>query len=93
MLPEPMKPTCMAGEYRGRRPRVAGAGLRERRSARGERARGPAAVERAVGHRDRAAADGAPGCATEAEARAAPALPVSVIARLLVVWRAPPAGV
>ena len=92
MLPEPMKPTCMAGEYRGRRPRVAGAGLQDCGSARGERARGPAAVELAVGHRDRAAADGGARRATEAEARAAPALPVSVIATL-VVLAAPPAGV
>ena len=81
MLPEPMKPTCMAGEYRGRRPRVAGAGRQGEPLARGERACGPAAVEGAVGHRDGAAVDGARGPRGD-EARFAPALPVSVIARL-----------
>src|SRR5829696_378960 len=56
MLPEPMKPTCMAGEYRGRRPRVAGADHRER-SAHAERATGLAAREGAVRHPDGAAGD------------------------------------
>ena len=87
MLPEPMKPTCMAGEYRGRRPRVAGAG-HQGASAHANVRAGLRPWNVPSGMPDRAAVDLGAGRAARRGARAAPALPVSVIARLRGLGRA-----